>query len=352
MKKIKVMTFCTWTSIGSVLQAWGVKIALKTLGCESTVLLPSDEKFFHYTKVKSLKSLLSRAFQHIIYRQCKKAYRKRQDFIVQNLNVTEYGSYDELERMANEDTNAYYLAGSDQIWHPDVCQKHFFLEFVRNGKCFSYAASMGKTDIPAENFDKFRELMQRLDRISVREAQCKDVLQQFTNKDIEVHIDPTFLIDTDTWRGLEREYSVRGPYILLYMIYWNSACKEQIKELKKRTGLPVYAICSGLSRVYADKKIFDVGVEEFLWLVDHAEYVITSSFHGVALSVAFNKKFAAVINPSSPSRIRNLLDTLSIPDISIQELDSTNRFDYDKIRAKISEERIRGMEYLKEVVSE
>ena len=89
-----------------------------------------------------------------------------------------------------------------------------------------------------------------------------------------------------------------------------------------------------------------------MWLVDHAEYVITSSFHGVALSTIFNKKFAAIINPSSSSRIKNLLDTLSIPEVSIRELDRTDRFDYDKICMRISEERVRGMKYLKEVVGE
>ena len=136
------------------------------------------------------------------------------------------------------------------------------------------------------------------------------------------------------------------------MIYWNPSCKEQLQELKRRTGLPVYAVCSSLSRVYADKKLFDVGVEEFLWLIDHAEYVVTSSFHGVAMSTVFGKKFAAVVNPDSPSRIHHLMRTLGIPEVSISELDSAGDFDYSAINDKILQERGRAIQYLKEAISE
>ena len=352
MKQLKVLTFCTWTSIGSILQSFGLKKALAENGCESTILLPADENKFHTTKVRSLKSLLSRAHQVATYRKRRSAYRKRCAFITRELDVTAYEGYSELEQMAQDDAQTCYLAGSDQIWHPDRCDKHFFLEFVRGGKCISYAASMGKTEIPPENLDNFRKLMQRLDRISVREAQCKEALQPLTDKPIDVHIDPTFLLDTQVWRRYEQEYPIRGPYILLYMIYWDPACKAQIRELKQRTGLPVYAVCSALSRVYADKRLFDVGVEEFLWLIDHAEYVITSSFHGAALSTIFNKKFAVVINPATPSRIRNLLQTLGIPEVPIRELDGPERFEYTAIQKQIAQERSKGLLYLKEAINQ
>ena len=351
MKKINVVTFCTWNSIGSILQSFGLKTALENVGYESTILLPADENIFHTAKIRSLKSLLSRLFQVMINDKRQTAYRKRCGFIEQHLNISAYEQYDELEQQSRKE-GVCYLTGSDQVWNPDRCYKHFFLEFVRNSNCISYAASMGKTDIPPENLEKFRALMQRLDHISVREAQCKDVLQPLTEKNIDVHIDPTFLLDAETWRSYEKAYSIPEPYILLYMIYWDPACKEQLQELKRRTGLPVYAICSGLSRVYADKKLFDVGVEEFLWLVDHAEYVVTSSFHGVAMSTIFGKKFAAVVNPNSPSRIRNLLQTLGLPEIPIYELDKIGIFDYETACNRMAIERERGTKYLREAINE
>ena len=352
MKKVNIMTFCTCTSIGSILQAFGLKQALAKNGCDSTILLPANDSRFSTTRVHSLKSLLSRIFQKMIHKKRQEAFHKRRDFITQNLAIVCYENDNQLMQLAQQNGASCYLAGSDQVWHPDLCDKHFFLEFVRSGKCVSYAASMGKTEIPPENLDKFRQLMQRLDRISVREAQCREVLQPLTDKPVGVHIDPTFLLDAETWRQYETPYPVRKPYILVYMIYWHPSCKAQLQELKRRTGLPVYAVCSGLSRVYADKKLFDVGVEEFLWLIDHAEYVVTSSFHGAAMSAIFGKKFAAVVNPGAPSRIRNLLQTLGIPEVPIHELVTANRFDYETIRTRIADERDKGMQYLKEAVDE
>ena len=351
MKKVNVLSFCTWTSIGSVLQAFGLKKALEANGCESNLLLSTEENLFHSNGKTSLKSLASCVFRLVIQRDRKRAYSKRCDFITQNLDVLPYDCYEDLTCMVLGNQDSIYLVGSDQIWHPDRCYKHFFLEFVHNQKCASYAASMGKTEIPNENLELFRSMLSRLDLISVREVQCKEVLQPLTEKEIGVHIDPTFLIEADTWRQHEKKYQVHEPYILLYMIYWDPDCKEQIKKLKKRTGLPVYAICSGLSRVYADKKLFDVGVEEFLWLVDNAEYVITSSFHGVALSVIFNKKFAAVINPSSPSRIQNLMDVLKIPRVSIDQLDKTDNINYEVVNECAKFERQKGMRYLKKIIN-
>lgn len=352
MKELNVLTFCTWTSIGSILQAFGLKKALEGNGCESRLLIASDENLFHVGRVTSIKSLVSCTFQLMIQRDRQRAYKKRCDFIARYLDVATYARYEDLSGMMLNDSDSCYLVGSDQVWQPDRCYRHFFLEFVHDRKCVSYAASMGKTEIPPENVERFRAMLARLDHISVREDQCKEVLQPLTEKEIGVHIDPTFLLDTKTWRQYEKKYPIRGPYILLYMIYWDPACKTQIRELKKRTGLPVYAVCAGLSRVYADKQLFDVGIEEFLWLVDHAEYVITSSFHGVALSTIFNKKFAAVINPSLPSRICNLMDMLNIPEVPICELDGTDRFDYSVIRRRISNEREKGLKYLKEMIAE
>ena len=352
MKRVNVLTFCTWTSLGSILQAFGLTKTLESIGLESKLLLSEDENVFFVSRVTSLRSLLSRFFQVMVHRERRLSHHKRCNFIAQNLDVVTYCHYDDLTRIMSDNPDSCYLVGSDQIWHPERCYKHFFLEFVRNRKCISYAASMGKTEIPEENVGMFRSMLERLDHISVREMQCKEALQPLTEKEIEVHIDPTFLLETDTWRKYEKEYPISQPFILLYMIYWDPACKEEICELKKRTGLPVYAICSGLSRVYADRKLFDVGVEEFLWLVDHAEYVITSSFHGVALSTIFNKKFSAVVNPASPSRIQNLMSVLNIPEVSINQLDKTDRFDYDIILERMAEERKKGMEYLKEVISE
>lgn len=351
MKKSSVLTFCTWTSIGSILQSYGLKKALEQVGCESTILLPVGTNDFTVTRIHSVKSLISRGFQILIHSQRKSAHNKRCSFIGEKLDVEYYQDYADLERRGLEQEECCYVAGSDQIWHPDQCRKSFFLDFAREHRRISYAASMGKTIIPLEKRDTIQGFLENFEHISVREEQCRKALQPLTDKNIEVHIDPTFLLEQSHWRSLEKAYKMQEPYILVYMIYWDPACKAQLQRLKERTGLPVYAVCSALSRVYANHRLFDVGVEEFLWLVDHAEYVVTSSFHGAAMSAIFQKKFAAVVNPETPSRLQNLLDTLDIPLVSIDNLDRTE-FDYNAICTRMIAERERGLRYLNEAISE
>jgi predicted amidohydrolase len=87
-----------------------------------------------------------------------------------------------------------------------------------------------------------------------------------------------------------------------------------------------------------------------LWLIDHASYVVTSSFHGVAFSTILNKKFAAVVNPSATSRIANLMRILSVPQVAIEDLADAPDIDYAAINEAIQREKEKSMQYLKKVL--
>lgn len=347
--KVKIITYCHWKSIGSILQSYAISKTLKDCGYENEVWLEEWNRTL-WSFPRTLKELLKRLCRMLWSRKIKIAYQKRMSFISEHINVEYFPQYEAFRHRACKNQGDVYLAGSDQIWNPDRCSPLYFLDFASGNRRVSYAASMGKTEISSDKEEYIGNMLQKFDYISVREKECVKVLQRITDQKISVHVDPTFLIDTETWRALEKPRKERAPYILIYMLYWEKACKDQIIALKKRTGLPVYAICPDVSRVFADKYLYDVGVEEFLWLVDHAEYVVTSSFHGVAFSILFRKKFAAVINPKMPSRIKNALDVLSIPLVSIDELDRTNNFTYDGLALNIEKERQRSIKYLEEAI--
>ena len=347
MKKIDIVTYCTWTSLGSILQSLGLKSVLTDLGYSSCIWLDNQENMFTRTEIHSVKTAIKWLFEIMIHDKRVDAYQKRMNFISQNLNITYYAKCEELAEKADGDI---WLAGSDQIWHPDNCNPAFFLDFTTERRRVSYAASMGVTEVRKEKQDAFSRLLRNFDEISVREQECVPVVRQYTDHSVNVHIDPTFLVSADEWRQYERAYNINEPYILLYMLYWDKSCKDKIKALKKETGLRVFAIANELSSVYADEVFYDVGVEEFLWLIDHAEYVVTSSFHGVAFSVIFNKRFAPVINPRSPSRIENLLRVLEIPHFEIAQLCDAMVFDYQSVNERIKEEKERSIRYLKKVL--
>lgn len=66
---------------------------------------------------------------------------------------------------------------------------------------------------------------------------------------------------------------------------------QKLKELHEKTGYKIVSIQNSLRPIYANKRVMDIGPKQFLWLMDHAEAVVTSSFHGTAFSVIFNKRF-------------------------------------------------------------
>lgn len=353
MKKICVSTYCDWSSYGSVLQAIGLKTALMELGYSSFIVqtnpAPNVDHTFPFIPAKEPKELLSNILSYFRRELTKERYKNSLKFIGDHTDILYYNDYETLRK--NPPDADYYLAGSDQIWNPAICHEAFFLEFSADSKKrLSYAASMGNTTIPEEKRDLFNERVGNIDIFSVREREMVEVLKHFTNKPVQVHIDPTFLVTAEKWRTYEREYVCPTPYILVYAIYWDNYSSKQLIKLKKKTGYDIVAILPG-NRVWANHRIFDADPGQFLYLVDHAEAVISSSFHGAALALNFNKRVCAVIDPAAPSRIKSLFNILNVENVDILSVMDFDLSQYEKINERILQERERSRCYLREILS-
>lgn len=347
-----VFTYCTWGSFGSVLQSVGLKAALSELGVSSEIVINEPRPVFRDKPILSggIRRAPSRVFDRIIRAERRASFERGSAFIAENLDVRYLPeSGDVFEGRVTADV---YIAGSDQIWNPEICDPAFFLDLVPEGKRrISYAASMGNTRIPERNREKISNSLKRFDSISVREAACKAVLRELTDTEIEVNIDPVFLMSEERWKKLEKPCGIDRPYILLYAIYWDPALNKEVRKLQRRTGLPVLTLAGHLNRCCGSRRIYNAGPAEFLWLIDHAEYVVTSSFHAAAMSAIFGKRCAPVVNPASPSRITNLYELLGLPMTGISELDApVTGGDTEAVHMRIAEERARGMDYLKEAI--
>ena len=278
-------------------------------------------------------------------KQMEKRFARTMAFIQAQVDIDTYASYEELKEKAQAD---YYIAGSDQIWHPHLCNPVFFLDFAPEGKRISYAASMGTTKIPEDKKERFYQLLENFDKVSVREEDNVPVIQPGVSSDVQVHIDPTFLCEPSFWEEKEIPYDIKEPYILVYPLYWDPSLNEQLKKLHKESGVKIVAVCNDWMRVYANRFLYDVGPGEFLWLIHHAEAVITSSFHGVALSTIYNQKLAMVVNPKMPSRLNNLANLLGLEKAEITNVLNMDKGFYAQVNQKIQEEKARSMAYLTE----
>ena len=352
MKKIAVLTYCEWNSYGSILQAYGLKYALDLLGFSETIYKTFRmESPLRKRIKKDIKSVL-RYLKSLSYtNKLQRAYNNNTSFIDENFDIVYYNGYDELKASIPE--NDFYLAGSDQVWNPSAPQKEFFLDFnTYSKKKLSYAASFGVLDIAPEHEDYMRRMLSDFTEISVRERSIVPVIKSLDpGLSVRVHIDPTFLIESEEWRNIARyRADVPERYILVYVLYRDNQLNSELKRLSERTGLPVISVQFGSGTVYADRRIYDCDVREFLGLIDRAEYVVTSSFHGLAFSVIFNKRFSAVINPSAPTRLTDLMELLGIENCAVGELDTAFSADYDAVNKTAEKERERTFEYLRSVL--
>ena len=87
----------------------------------------------------------------------------------------------------------------------------------------------------------------------------------------------------------------------------------------------------------------------------NAECVITNSFHGIAFSIIFNKKFYVEKNANpnhDNSRLENILDCLGLQDRfvlngSIEEINSN--IDYTPVNEKIEKMRKKSVDYIRSI---
>lgn len=343
--KIHIVTYHNAYNYGAMLQAYGLQSTLSELGYSSDFLNVVPPKSSIYSRARSCKNIFENVMTFLHRKAVSQGRKNYDNFANQYLNEASYPG-----EIQQEDI---YLSGSDQVWNPITCLPEFFLEFVPDEvKKISYAASMGTEKIPSEKVEKLKEYINRFHAISVRENQVKQVISEFTDKPIGVHLDPVFLLPKEAWRKLEKPIMVKKPYILVYALYRPKWLNSELKKLHKKTGYDIILVYNGGYRnIYHNKFIRFAGPSEFLYLIDHAQMVVSSSFHGVALSVLFEKEFLAVVNPESPSRISNLLETFGLQSRSVTALDLPEKpIDYNKVVDILSEERQKSKEYLKKAI--
>ena len=197
------------------------------------------------------------------------------------------------------------IVGSDVVWNQSKAyiNRIKFLDFDNKAMAakVSYAASFGQNLIPRANQRAIRKALQKFRSISVRESSAVELLRSIGVEGVVQTADPTLLLSANKWTLLERipkEMTISRPYCFVYFLGADAEQKRMIKQACN--GLPVVYIpyAAGKKQTdefpFGDTPVFDCGPEEWLWLIHHAEYIITDSFHGIVFSTIFEKKFLAI----------------------------------------------------------
>ncbi|MBQ8260299.1 MAG: polysaccharide pyruvyl transferase family protein [Clostridia bacterium] len=327
--KVGILTFPNSTSYGATLQMYALYRTVNKLGHSASVINYHNEYMKAYKHTLGSGSLTARLKRRASYFMHSRLYRNFRSFEKRNMSFLPEKSFSDKSKLVSIGGGLdAAICGSDQVWNPDITDSDlsFFLDFCGDRtRRISYAPSFGVESISPELSGAVASELEKFHAVSVREEKGRELVLGMTGKDVPVVVDPTMLVSAEEWSALEREYPVgEGGYILYYTIRRSHSLMQFCRELSARTGLRVIAVggnfiksmkTRGSSIEYAS----DISPEQWLYLVNHARYVVTNSFHGTAFSINFRKDFYVEFSSATNSRLENITGMLGLESRVVRE---------------------------------
>lgn len=213
------------------------------------------------------------------------------------------------------------VCGSDQIWRKQPAlgfrfnPTYFGAGRTNADKYCSYAASMGIIDLNSEDKANLKKWLSGFIYISVRENNLKEALQEIGLRDVHQVLDPTLLLDKEKWTALFPDCNrriIKGRYVLFYDLMPNSFNLRAIEEFSRQRNLKLIILKGGADRIMnKENEITDADPIEMMSLIKNAEFVFTSSFHGLVFSIIFNRQFITSFAHNA-DRAKSLLGSLGL----------------------------------------
>lgn len=194
-----------------------------------------------------------------------------------------------------------YMCVTDVIWKynpKNGYDRGFFLackSMEGKGK-IAYSTSKGAKDYTPEQGAYFKELINPFHYISCREKSLYDYINNNTNKRASLVLDPVFLQNKAFYEKLAKKPNESG-YVLIYAVMEVAdQLVEEAMAFAKKRNLKVIDLSDDKTILYHSENgertvKYDIGVEEWLGYMQHADYIFTNSFHCCCFSIIFNRQF-------------------------------------------------------------
>lgn len=359
MKKFGIITFHRAINYGAILQAIALQRAIEQMGYDVELIDYVDCLYDHYKISYKTNNILKTCLKFVMSGKIRLKNKRFQKFLQENgvLSQTVYDR-ENIREIAQNDYKAF-ITGSDQVFNPKIVDYDatYLLDFVKEKKkCNSYAASIGMDTLSVKEGKWLKKHIENFNMLCVREKTAQAILESFGIGRSVLVVDPTLLITREMWRGLEHKVSVPKHYILYYGFSHNEYIEQGIEELAQKEDLPICVVSDKLlykkkHRVY----LGGIGPAEWLYLIDHAEYIFTNSFHGMVFSFIFNKNvWVSDSNDGTFSRMRDFLNELNCDNRILAanvKINLSQNIQYEKVKLlmekKIMDSKNKLMEIIK-----
>lgn len=316
--KVSIITITDSINYGAIWQSFALYKYISNLGV--------DVRMINYNPKYKKKSALFFLKEKIQLNLLRKRISRSNTFKRNNVIFTNTVYKDINDLKADPPDSNIFIVGSDQVWNSDISNgldPSFFLEFVVKGKKVSYASSIGKSNVSNEDLNDIKKYLTHFDAISVRESSAKKLLDGLGLTHVEQVLDPVFLFGKSDYDNYLVPFQ-RQKYLLIYGFDSNQKIDDVAKLIAKEKGLSIIEIGGARKRHDSDNFLRNLSPEEFLGVIDGAEYIVTSSFHGTAFSIIFKKNFVSVLPAKRGTRVESILNLLGLEDRLLKDSDVIN----------------------------
>ena len=358
--RIGILTYHRSNNYGALLQGVALRYVLQEMGHDAYFIdyWPN----YHYEMyalfppkliIRNVLGLHARYLWRLV-RDCSRRWKRIKHFrkfISENVRpyMAKYSKKEEFDVI---------IYGSDQIWRKQgglggkFNPVYFGENILTTKNHVSYAASMGIIDLSDEDKSFLKSSLSRFSKISVRESSLNDAIVSLGLKS-EVVLDPTLLLDSHQWDKLlsTDERPINEKYVLFYQIMGKSFDEDKIKAFAAERGLRYVKLAGGVSKKQAGV-LDNESPETFVSLVKHADFVFTSSFHGLAFSIIYNKQFFASYSANA-GRAESLLNSLCLSNRLLEPMSAlpsnVERINYEDANTRMASLRKSSIDFLKAI---
>lgn len=352
--RIGIITF--WQgkdNYGQLLQCWALQQYLKKQG-HNPFLIRYDfvgnvsrlgsrrylKLFLIYPVFRKIGSLINKIKNEKLqyYNDFKNAERKFDDFLRENIIVSDHIYNDYFALRNNPPLAECYITGSDQVWAQKLDNednKAFFLAFgKKNIKRVAYAPSFAMKNYPRKLLPLLKQELASFDHISVRESDGCKICASIGLKATKV-LDPTLLLEKTDYLQLLGKVDSTQKYVYIYSLNIGSANEIRWNELQlyiRRN--KNHVIVTPASGYIPGKELFGpieysyATIQDWLSNIYYAELVITTSFHGIAFCILLEKPFIYIPLKGKFSKGNNrVLDLLEDLDLNYRILNDSSTYE-------------------------
>lgn len=357
--KIGILTFHCAHNYGAVLQCYALQEYLKEVGHDVEVIdyrphyLLEPYNIFKKTRVISKNPI--RMAKNIVWEIILLYYRYKRhssfnSFIKNKLKLSQRVEKDKIP-----ETYEAYIIGSDQVWNTSITQGFDKIHFAyfpfpkKEKKYLSYAASMGETYLSPEKEEYMKIALNNFDYLSVRENDMVDLLQPLVKSPITQVLDPTLLINASIWEKLIHNPNIKNKYVLVYQVRVNEQTLKIAQQIANQIGGIVIEAVAYINRNCRKNNYQTASPQDFLSLIKHAACVVTTSFHGTAFSVIFNRPFYTIyLNDGRDSRSCSLLEAVELKNriITLHEVPTFEPINFEQANNKLEDLRKQSRAFL------